>query len=93
MTDRHKVVFDSRVYLDDISLLSSHRQVVNLDSLELFRSRSNLEDVRAILEGAAVLRGVDGQTGADHGLTVQFRVRVDAERKQRTEQINLDNTA
>ena len=89
MTDRNKIVFDARIDFDDISLLSPHRQVVNLDSLELLRSRPNLEDVRAILEGTTVLRGVDGQTGADHRLTVQLGVRVHAERKQRTEQINL----
>ena len=60
--DRREVILGGRVGLHNVPALAPDVEVVNLGSrADLGRARLHGEGVRAVLEGAAVLVGVDGQ--------------------------------
>lgn len=57
---RHKVIFDSGINLHDVSSLPSDIEIEDSSRVRnIGRSRANVEDVRSILEGSAILIGVE----------------------------------
>jgi len=59
---RSEVVFSGRISLDDVSSLSSDVDVEDSSSsLDSTRTRSNVIDVRSVLEGSSELRSIQSQ--------------------------------
>ena len=86
---RHEIIFHRGIHLDDITLLSSHRQIVNLHSDQVRWSLTDLKGVRAVLKGTTVLSGVHRETKADERLPVICLDGRVVLRQQKPKDINL----
>mmetsp|Transcript_14763 Transcript_14763/g.37564 ORF Transcript_14763/g.37564 Transcript_14763/m.37564 type:complete len:467 (+) Transcript_14763:172-1572(+) len=73
---RCELVLHTREDLHDVAALAFHVQVVDLGGGQhTFGARTNRKEMRAVLEGAAVLRSVDGQLQREtHSERVHLRV-------------------
>ena len=65
-----EVILDGREGLDDVATLATDDDVVDLVVADAVGARLDQEDVRAVLEGAASLGGVDGQLETLHDANV-----------------------